>query len=287
MVSHIWPRVRGSSPVVGSSRKISGGRVIRLAARSSRRRMPPENWRDRLGRPPPRGRTARAGLGARSRASARSSPWSRPNSIRFSVAVRFSSTEAYWPGDAEELADDVAGRGVRRCRRSSRRPRRSGSSVASILSIVVLPAPLGPRTPKTSPRRTSRSTPSTASLVAEGLDQAVGLDGQVGWWGCGEGVVMSEACGRPVSRQFHGRTQRAAELTPRCTGLRTGLAGNVVRRRGATTTHPQIWMMESCARSACDRGSRCIESRARLGGKSTNGDAPSHQDSAQRRRGRP
>ena len=43
MVSHIWPRVRGSRPVVGSSRKISGGRVIRLAARSSRRRMPPEN----------------------------------------------------------------------------------------------------------------------------------------------------------------------------------------------------------------------------------------------------
>ena len=44
IVSHIWPRVRGSRPVVGSSRKISGGRRIRLAARSSRRRMPPENF---------------------------------------------------------------------------------------------------------------------------------------------------------------------------------------------------------------------------------------------------
>jgi NAD(P)-dependent dehydrogenase (short-subunit alcohol dehydrogenase family) len=43
IVSHIWPRVRGSSPVVGSSRKISGGRVIRLAARSRRRLIPPEN----------------------------------------------------------------------------------------------------------------------------------------------------------------------------------------------------------------------------------------------------
>jgi hypothetical protein len=42
-VSHISPRVRGSRPVVGSSRKISGGRVIRLAARSRRRRIPPEN----------------------------------------------------------------------------------------------------------------------------------------------------------------------------------------------------------------------------------------------------
>ena len=34
--------VRGSSPVVGSSRKRIGGRPIRLAARSSRRLIPPE-----------------------------------------------------------------------------------------------------------------------------------------------------------------------------------------------------------------------------------------------------
>ena len=65
MVSHIWPRVRGSSPVVGSSRKISGGRVIRLAARSSRRRMPPENCRDGLGRPPRRGSNCSSRRGGR------------------------------------------------------------------------------------------------------------------------------------------------------------------------------------------------------------------------------
>ena len=41
---HICVRVRGSSPVVGSSRKMSGGWAIRLAARSRRRRMPPEYW---------------------------------------------------------------------------------------------------------------------------------------------------------------------------------------------------------------------------------------------------
>ena len=35
-------RVRGSSPVVGSSRNSTGGRPMRLAARSSRRLMPPE-----------------------------------------------------------------------------------------------------------------------------------------------------------------------------------------------------------------------------------------------------
>ena len=35
-------RLRGSSPVVGSSRKMTGGLATSAAARSSRRRMPPE-----------------------------------------------------------------------------------------------------------------------------------------------------------------------------------------------------------------------------------------------------
>ena len=39
--THRW-RLTGSSPVVGSSRNSTGGRVIIEAARSSRRRMPPE-----------------------------------------------------------------------------------------------------------------------------------------------------------------------------------------------------------------------------------------------------
>ena len=42
IVSHSARRLRGSSPVVGSSRKSTGGRATRAAARSSRRRMPPE-----------------------------------------------------------------------------------------------------------------------------------------------------------------------------------------------------------------------------------------------------
>ena len=41
MISHIAKRERGSSPVVGSSRKITGGVAIRLTARSNRRRIPP------------------------------------------------------------------------------------------------------------------------------------------------------------------------------------------------------------------------------------------------------
>ena len=40
--SHMSSRLAGSRPVVGSSRKITDGRPTRLAARSSRRRMPPE-----------------------------------------------------------------------------------------------------------------------------------------------------------------------------------------------------------------------------------------------------
>src|SRR5205814_1535682 len=42
ITSHMPSRPRGSSPVVGSSRKMIGGEVISAPARSSRRRMPPE-----------------------------------------------------------------------------------------------------------------------------------------------------------------------------------------------------------------------------------------------------
>ena len=42
-MSHRSPRLRGSRPVVGSSRNSTSGAATRLAARSSRRRMPPEN----------------------------------------------------------------------------------------------------------------------------------------------------------------------------------------------------------------------------------------------------
>ncbi len=42
IVSHREIRLRGSSPVVGSSRNSTGGLATSAAARSSRRRMPPE-----------------------------------------------------------------------------------------------------------------------------------------------------------------------------------------------------------------------------------------------------
>ena len=42
MISHMVSRLRGSKPVVGSSRKITRGWPTRVIARSSRRRIPPE-----------------------------------------------------------------------------------------------------------------------------------------------------------------------------------------------------------------------------------------------------
>src|SRR4051812_5823461 len=160
IVSHIWPRVRGSRPVVGSSRKISGGRVIRLAARSRRRRMPPENCES--------GRAAASSSpnctssrSAVARASDERRPWRRPKSHRFSVAVRFSSTDAYWPVTPINWRTRWGSRATSTPKIWAS-PASIGSSVASIRSIVVLPAPFGPRTPRISPWLTSRSMPSTA-----------------------------------------------------------------------------------------------------------------------------
>ena len=42
MVSHMVRLLRGSNPVVGSSRKITFGAPTSVMARSSLRRMPPE-----------------------------------------------------------------------------------------------------------------------------------------------------------------------------------------------------------------------------------------------------
>ncbi len=106
MVSHICPRVRGSSPVVGSSRKMSGGCAMRDAARSRRRRMPPEKFL--------RGRFAASVRPNRSsssaalrRESARESPSRRPKSMRFSLAERCLVDGRVLPGHADELTDDL------------------------------------------------------------------------------------------------------------------------------------------------------------------------------------
>ena len=162
MVSHIWPRVRGSSPVVGSSRKISGGRVIRLTARSRRRRMPPENCLMGLFAASVRSNASSSSPALR-RDSARPMPCSRAKRTRFSVAVSSSSTEAYCPVTPSSCRI-TCGSFLTSTPKMVARPSSIGSRVASMESVVVLPAPFGPSTPNTSPRRTVRSTPSTARM---------------------------------------------------------------------------------------------------------------------------
>ena len=152
---HTSMRDCGSSPVVGSSRKITGGSPIRLIAMSRRRRIPPE-YVD----------TRRSAASVSSKRASRSSAIrpasfrcrSRATSTRFSRPVRISSTAANCPvrlmdsrtsagcgGDVEAV--DLAV------------PASALSSVDRIFTTVVLPAPLEPSRAKMLPRATSKSTP--------------------------------------------------------------------------------------------------------------------------------
>jgi hypothetical protein len=102
MNSHKSLRVRGSSPVVGSSRKTTGGRPIRLAARSRRLRIPPEYVLTSRSPAPDKDNFSRASAALRRR-SAFPKWYKNPTSSRFSRPVSSSSTAAYWP--ARPIAD--------------------------------------------------------------------------------------------------------------------------------------------------------------------------------------
>ena len=106
IVVHIWPRVRGSRPVVGSSRKISGGRVIRLAARSSRRRMPPEKCAICLvaASSSPNCVSSRSAV---SRAAGRLEPLQAAEQEQVLGGGQVLVDRGVLPGHAEELADGV------------------------------------------------------------------------------------------------------------------------------------------------------------------------------------
>ena len=160
ITSHMPSRPRGSSPVVGSSRKRIRGLPVSALARSSLRRMPPEYVL-----------TTRSAASASSNCSSRSSArrrasalgnwYSRPKSQRFSLPVRFSSTAAYWPESPMRRRICCAWRTTSRpatvaCPESGRR------SVARIRTVVVFPAPFGPSKPSTVPSATVRSSPSRA-----------------------------------------------------------------------------------------------------------------------------
>ena len=216
MVSHIWPRVRGSRPVVGSSRKISGGRVMRLAARSSRRRMPPENFEIGLSAADCSPNCSSSSpVTVRARPDGR--PWSRPNSQRFSRAVRFSSTEAYWPVTPTSWRTTCGSRRTSTPKIEAS-PASMGSRVASIRSIVVLPAPLGPRTPKISPRCTSRSMWSTARTSSKVLTRPAVRTARSGCRFSFMTATLPRAGFTPVSPGFHRTRTHGRPVTEGMTG---------------------------------------------------------------------
>jgi hypothetical protein len=89
-------RLRGSSPVAGSSKNSTRGRVSKLDARSRRRRIPPEYVR--AGRSAASAKSKRSSSSfARRRASPGDRSNRRPNVWRFSLPVSISSTAANWP----------------------------------------------------------------------------------------------------------------------------------------------------------------------------------------------
>ena len=155
-------RACGSSPVVGSSRKMTGGFPMRLIAMSRRRRMPPE-YVD----------TFRAAASVSEKRSSRSSAiapgslrcrsWA--TSTRFSRPLRISSTAANCPVRLMDSRTSAA------CVATSKPltlavPASALSSVDRIFTTVVLPAPFEPSRAKMLPRATSKSTPrSTCSSL--------------------------------------------------------------------------------------------------------------------------
>ena len=231
MVVHIWPRVRGSSPVVGSSRKISGGRVIRLAARSSRRRMPPENCEiglvGRLLEPELLEQVARRSRGP----CARCRPWSRPKSIRFSVAVRFSSTEAYWPVTPRSWrttcglrayvgAED---RGVALVDREQGREHLEHGGLAGTVGSEDA-EDLAAADGRGRRRRRRAGSPNVLTRPCASTAR----------WPSGGGDVVCRHVQKPAAARFHRSFTPSLTSASPCTGLCTGLTEVVHPRRGAT-----------------------------------------------------
>ena len=153
-------RARGSRPVVGSSRNSTSGRATSVAARSRRRRMPPEYVLTR--RPPASARAnCSSSSSARARATARPRWWSWPIITRFSRPVSRASTVASWA--ARPSTWRAAWGSASTSMPETRAEPASGTlSVVSTRTAVVLPAPLGPSRPHTVPRGTSKLTPSRA-----------------------------------------------------------------------------------------------------------------------------
>ena len=172
--AHTSPRLCGSRPVVGSSRYRTRGRPTRLAARSSRRRMPPEYVF--TGRPAASDSSNRSSrLAARARASARPMPSSRPIMIRLFVPLRPSSTEAYCPVRAMSWRTRCASR-------TTSIPGHAGPAAVGAQQGGQdpyrrgLPGAVGPEQAEHRPGPGGQVRPGQRRGLAEALDQPLGLD---------------------------------------------------------------------------------------------------------------
>src|SRR5450759_3174716 len=173
MICHMVRRLRGSSPVVGSSRKITVGLPMSVIARSTRRRIPPEE--------------VDSGLLAASVSSNRSSssairrrPALRPRWRRSAISCRFScpvsrlSTAENWP--VTPIKERTASRSLATsCPPTRMAPPSARIKVDRMRTIVVFPAPLGPSSEKIVPSATVRSTPLSTMCSPKDLRTARAL----------------------------------------------------------------------------------------------------------------
>ena len=164
---HSCIRLSGSRPVVGSSRNSTLGAPTMLAARSRRRRMPPENV---LVRPGGVGEVDEVRAGARRGRRRRSCAARRAGrpSRGWPRAVNRSSTVAAWA--ATPIRDRTSAAWVATSKPATEaRPVVGTDRVVSMRIAVVLPAPLCPRRPRTEPVGTSRSRSRTAQCSPKRL----------------------------------------------------------------------------------------------------------------------
>src|SRR5690606_14875766 len=167
MISHMVRRLRGSRPVVGSSRKMMRAWPTSVIARASLRRMPPEYEETSV-------------CAAPARPNRSSSRWAvrLPSALgrcsRSAIMRRFSSPVSSWSTEANCPVTPMAARtapvsAVTSCPATVTFPASGGSRVVSTFTIVVLPAPLGPSRAKIVPFRTSRSMPSSTTWSRQAL----------------------------------------------------------------------------------------------------------------------
>ena len=160
-MSHRSSRLRGSSPVVGSSRNSTLGRPTRLAARSSRRRMPPENVLTSVSAASVRSSRS-SSSSARWRASRLGQVVQAADHLEVEPGAEQAVDGGLLRGDADAaahlvgLVDDVEAGDA------SPSPRWATASVVRMRIAVVLPAPLWPSRPSTVPGATSRSRSRSA-----------------------------------------------------------------------------------------------------------------------------